>query len=140
MRKTYIAFLLMAFAYPLVSQEQSEFPSTSGNAFVRVCSALDKNSDEQTRMDYVHTAACIGYLTGIIDGVSEEAAYSHAMTERVPPSPFCMPDDAENGQLIRIVLKYIGDHPEEAHKRTAFLISLALKQAFPCSTHPGKKQ
>jgi len=107
---------------------------------VRLCSVIDKDAKDETRSDYLHLAACIGYVEGIVDGISEEVAYAHAMTEKEPPSPFCLPEEAENGQLIRIVLKYIGNHPEEAHKRTAFLISLAMKDAFPCTTHITKKQ
>lgn len=140
--------LLPLIVIPLCSasgaaQEQKEFPSTSGNAFVRMCSVLDnKKIDEQTPLENQHAVACIAYAEGVVQGVSQEVAFSHAMTNKEPLRPFCLPDDAENGQLIRVVLKYIRNHPEVAHQSTAFLIVLALKESFPCPVGkpPAKKQ
>jgi hypothetical protein len=58
------------------------------------------------------------------------------MTGRKPASPFCVPDAADDGQIVRITLKYIRNNPEEAHKMTAVLIVEGLREAFPC---PRKK-
>jgi len=83
---------------------------------------------------------CIGYVEGVSDGVFEEVAFAHAMSNKEPAKPYCLPEDTENGQLIRIVLKYVRDHPEEAHYSTAFLIVKALREAFPCTTqHQARK-
>jgi hypothetical protein len=136
-RKTCVATLLKAFAYPLASNGQTYFPSTSGNAFVLLCSDIDKKPLDTTSSDYQHFAACIGYMEGFIDGISEEIAFAHSIMGKEPPGPFCLASEIENGQMIRVGLKYIGDHPEEAHYRTALLISLGLRDAFPCSAHPA---
>jgi hypothetical protein len=68
--------------------------------------------------------------------VLEEVAFAHAMTNKEPPKPFCIPEGAENGQMIRIVLRYIRNHPEEAHEHTPFLITEALRETWPCRSKP----
>ena len=142
MRLASVAILLVVVvSFPLVTAQQpQEFPSTSGNAFVRVCSAIDKKAEEETHVDVEHAVACIGYVEGVVQGISEEVNYVHAKTDKEPPRPFCLPDGTENGQLIRVVLKYIGDHPEKAHYSSALLIGLALMDAFPCKPRTDKKQ
>ncbi len=137
MRLTSLAILLVVISAPLVTAQQpQELPSTSGNAFVRICSTIDTKPDKgATQLDVQHEIACIGYVEGVAQGESEEVAYVLAMTSKEPPGRFCLPEESENGQLVRIVLKYIGKHPEEAHYSTAFLIASALREAFPCTTH-----
>lgn len=102
---------------------------------MRLCSAIDKKTEEATHTDINHEIACLGYVEGVAQGESEEVAYVLTMTGKEPPGRFCVPEESENGQVVRIVLKYIGKHPEEAHYSTAFLIASALREAFPCTTH-----
>jgi hypothetical protein len=44
--------------------------------------------------------------------------------------PFCLP--AEIGQLVRIALKYIRNHPEKAQEKSVFLAVDSLHEALPC--------
>jgi len=113
------------------AQETKELPSTSGNVFLRLCSSIDK--DERSATEAGHLVECVAYTEGVIDGVVSEAAYVNVKTGKETPEPYCLPK-AESGQLVRIVLKYIRNHPEEAHQPTAFLIVVALQEAFPCAT------
>jgi Rap1a immunity proteins len=111
------------------SQDAREFPSTSGNAFVRFCSAIEKG-ELTTREDLRNTVACVAYVEGVVQGVNVEIAYSKTTTGNEPNIP--LPDTAENGQIVKVTLKYIRNHPEEAHKPTASLQLEALREAFPC--------
>jgi hypothetical protein len=79
-----------------------------------------------------HEIACVAYVEGVAQGDAEEVTYVIATTSKVPPGRFCLPEASENGQLVRIVLKYIRKHPEEATYATAFLVASALRGAFPC--------
>ena len=45
---------------------------------------------------------------------------------------FCRPNNSTNVQLVRIVVKYLQDHPEELHK-DEFVLAIALRTAFPCT-------
>jgi hypothetical protein len=125
--------MCMLLMWPTVSSQEPsgprEYPST-GNAFDRLCSVVEKNKTETQ-----HGVACIAYVVGLIDGVSKETEFVLAVSNKQPPMPFCLSDDVENGQLIRIVLRYIRNHPEEAHLSTAFLVVQALREAFPCQAN-----
>jgi hypothetical protein len=124
-----VALLCCSF---VSAQAPQEFPSTSGNAFLRLCSAIDADEKDRTHEDYQHGMMCIAFVEGVVQGVSEEIGYAHSMTNKPPPAPFCLPDDVENGQIVRIVLRYIHNHPEEAHRKTSMLVALALQGSFPC--------
>ena len=131
--------VLLLSAVPISSQQsaqQPEYPSTSGNAFLRLCSSIEKKVDDMTRSDFANQILCDGYVEGFIHGVQMESVYAGVMTGgREAPILFCFTSVAENGQLVRIVLKYIRNHPEKAHLSGPQLVGEALQQAFPC----GKK-
>jgi hypothetical protein len=44
----------------------------------------------------------------------------------------CTDGDVTMGQQIRVVVKYLEDHPEELNKLSAVLIEKSLSKAFPC--------
>jgi hypothetical protein len=61
-----------------------------------------------------------GYCTGLVNGVTNA-------------SPRVCPDEAvTTGQTLRVVVKYLEDHPEELHLDNAVLVEKALAKAFPC--------
>jgi len=123
-----LPFFLLAVV-PLSAKVQ-ELPETSGNAFLRLCSAIEKE-DDVTQAEMVRVASCIGYVVGIMDGVLYEHSYAETKTSRKIPSLYCIPD-VEHGQLIRVVLKYIRDNPAEANMPTGALVVNALTKAYPC--------
>jgi hypothetical protein len=131
-----IIVLLVRLAFvstrELSAQERKEIPSSSGNAFLRLCSVIDES--EMTPLEKVHKVACLEYLEGFTHGVLAEVEWAHAITGKEPPPPYCRPEHVENGQLVRIVLKYIRNHPETAQKPTAALVVEALLEAFPCAS------
>jgi hypothetical protein len=114
----------------VVAQAPKENPATSGNAFARICSVIDKEASTGTEVQYAD--ACIGYVQGVIEGVDVERTFTKGITQKEAPEPFCLPTGVERGQSIRLVIKYIHDHPEEAQKPTRFLIFEAFRDAYPC--------
>lgn len=54
-------------------------------------------------------------------------------TGRKLPSQCCASDYVENGQTMRIVLKYIHDHPADAKEPTVVLI---MGSAYPSASRP----
>jgi hypothetical protein len=63
-----------------------------------------------------------GYCRGLVIGIEYTAG----------SDTVCTPYGVTNGQLIRIVLKYLKDHPELLHRDDTSLIHEALQKAFPC--------
>jgi hypothetical protein len=113
------------------AQTTKEFPYDSGNVFLRLCSSVEKaqRTDAETQLG----AGCLLYIAGFVDGA--ETGNVSTMVQMKPttiPKPFCRPDNTENGQLVKIVLKYIREHPEDAHQPTGLIVLWAFQRAFPC--------
>ena len=132
MKITLVALLTLLCSELVCTQEKPEYPSTSGNAYLRECSVIEKDLKDLTQADMKYVFACIGYTEGVLDGVHAEDGFQTAITGKPQTAPFCVPDAADNGQIVRITLKYIRNNPEEAHKTTSVLIVEALREAFPC--------
>jgi hypothetical protein len=45
----------------------------------------------------------------------------------------CLPKGVTTGQGLKVLVKYMEDHPEELHDRTAELAFRAFVKAWPCS-------
>ena len=45
----------------------------------------------------------------------------------------CIPEEVTMGQAMRVIMKYIKDHPEQLHAHAAVITIVALKGAFPCT-------
>jgi hypothetical protein len=77
---------------------------------------------------------CHTYIEGVLEGISLGARVtSFDITgEYVNYKLFCLPKDGTIGQYVEVIKKYIEDHPENLNEPSAPLISLAIKEAFPC--------
>lgn len=118
-----------------------------GNQMLKECRAwvnsLDRGNLEDTndpgnlramaRGDYVNGAHCVGYVQGVIDDhfncqlneVSSTAAFD-------PAKHFCLPDGVSPNQAVRVVVKWLEDHPARLHEGAIDLVMSALKDGFPC--------
>jgi len=92
-----------------------------GNWLLTSCQiALKHLDDPQTTLSYLD-AVRIGYCEGITQGVGY-----------VSPK-VCTREDVTLVQAIRVVVKYLQDHPEELDQRNSPLVERALAKAFPCN-------
>ena len=46
---------------------------------------------------------------------------------------WCPAADVTVGQMRKVFLKYMADHPEQLHVKDGVMATLALRQAFPCN-------
>jgi hypothetical protein len=75
-----------------------------------------------------------GYCLGFVDATAHELdgmATEIAKMQNTPKT-VCFPDQATSAQFVRVIVKYLEDHPADLHKRSWTLANLALIQAFPC--------
>jgi hypothetical protein len=107
----------------VISADQQEDHDASGNGLLEDCKAfLDDDSPHRVR-----AGECIGYISGL---TSMHDIYSQLSANG---RLFCIPSDGvERGQVVRIVVKFLEDHPEKLHESKAFLAINAMKSAFPC--------
>ena len=125
-----VVCLLCSFS--ALASDRVEVPADSGNAFLRLCSTMDAQT--RTEAEDLNLVACASYLQGLGDGMLiEHYRIAIVSVAKVGNPPFCPPDGGvENGQKVRILLKYIHEHPAQAHKKTALLFGWAMQEAFPC--------
>ena len=103
---------------------------------MRLCSAID--DDKATAGERADVIGCMGFVSGFMTGVEAETGLVTSKIGRKTPEMFCRPDNVEHGQVVRIVLKYIRNHPEEAHRVTELIMVSALGEAFPCKNWSSK--
>jgi hypothetical protein len=134
MKLATVVVLLFA-SYPgadqrLHAQATFDFPSTSGNAFISVCSVIEKKPE--TRLDAANIMSCISFVEGVVRGIGLGVKYAEAIAGRKLEHPFCIPEDASKGQLVIVVLKFIRNHQEKASAPSYLPVAESLTAAFPC--------
>lgn len=68
-----------------------------------------------------------GYCYGLIDGVVQ---LGNSLPRAFPTH--CFPSGVTYGQLVKVVMKYLEEHPEKLNGSATLLIAQALHEAFPC--------
>jgi len=126
-----IGFLFLPFLFPAATSSQQNTSSlpdiNSTRGFLEMCAALEKDATKHSQLEAFQTGYCIGWTHGFAAGVHTGEEY-HESADTI----FCLPKGNSFGQMVRIIRKYISDHPEEEHLRMEVVASEALRQAFPC--------
>jgi hypothetical protein len=98
----------------------------SGNNIMPGCRAFpDPTLMSQAPMLGFKAGLCVGYIRGLdfAGGILRAGS---------GPVPFCVPEKAAVGQMVRVVVNYADRHPEQMHEPFAVLVALALAGAWPC--------
>ena len=81
-------------------------------------------------------ALCVGYIEGVLDyDVTRQMWHgSDRKEEGWRPREFsiCAAYGITGDQTVKIVTKFLNEHPEELHSDASSLVALALMDAFPC--------
>jgi hypothetical protein len=107
----------------------------TGTDLLKACSGImeaegDLNRIRERQGDAMHWGYCLGMANGIWVTLLSTAPLLNGQFE----SPvFCPPGvKVMNGQIARITVKYLEDHPELLHEYDAVLMRDALLNAFRC--------
>jgi hypothetical protein len=93
----------------------------TGNGLVQAC----KEGDSKNLKGTLSLGVCVGYIVAI--------AHASNCGNNIYGYSSKVPDKAEYGQLVKIVRKWLDNHPEKLHLAASSLVAAALKDAFPCS-------
>lgn len=98
----------------------------SGSTLLRKCQAAERIADggNYTTQQAIDGTFCRGYLAGAMD---EMVALSLHTT-----TVYCIPSNADNDQILRVVLKYLKDNPATLNYPAGSLVEKAIIAAFPC--------
>jgi hypothetical protein len=94
----------------------------SGKEFLDQCESTSGTVTDQTA---VTSVACHAWLSGFADGIQTTEILAGK-------NVVCVPQDLNNEQAMRVVIKYMKDHPDQLHLPALALALRALKEAFPC--------
>ena len=114
-----IPLCIFLFVFSVGSSSVPQQDVTSGTWLLGSCQITVKAADDRTFQENDLESFRDGFCRGMIEGVSRAS------------SRVCL-DDVTYAQEVRIVVKYLQDHPEEIHERNAILVDKALSRAFPC--------
>jgi len=89
-----------------------------GNQLIAACKSAVQMLDEPSRTFTKQEVYNIGYCHGFVSGVADTTLDADLMN--IP-----------RGQMVRVVEKYLADHPEKLSLVAYFLVHEALVKAFP---------
>jgi Rap1a immunity proteins len=127
MRNLCLVLTVLFVSVAVVPAHADEGILDSGNGFLRECSVADKPYSAFTEAEAANMIGCSGYVHGLNDAFTIGAMLWNGKRQ-----PYCN-EAIESVQIIKIVLKYVRDHPAKAHLATPLLYLGAMKEAFPCS-------
>jgi len=124
MKKLALLFVAVSLfvASPVMAELGIYF--TDGNSLQKNCIETEK---ETTINNALPSGLCLGYIRGVSD------LHSTLSRNLLPKPLFCSPKNATAGQLVKIVIKFLNEHPEiMLHEPASGLVLCALIEAFPC--------
>lgn len=130
----FMVLVLSSLFMPTLQAQQ-----TTGTTLLNDCEVAIKLHDNKeakaTTVDYMKSSACISYISGA-DDMHNFIGYMLAVLGDQKDLKkyylYCLPPDFAVGQGIRIIVKYLKEHPEELHYPAAFLIANIFKINYPC--------
>ena len=118
--------VLIVLAGSHVSAKSSNYVFTGRDMYescTHALAGLDKTGD----YDDHRFGVCAGYIAGVID------FHTVATTvEALSADMFCLPANITTAQVIRDVTQYLGNNPGKHDDLAAYLVVLALREAYPC--------
>jgi hypothetical protein len=76
---------------------------------------------------------CLAYVMGVMDDRFNSRIDEMVSTGAFDPAKyFCFPHGVTPDQAVRVIVKWLGDHPARLHEDAVKLVVDALKENFPC--------
>ena len=117
-----ISFLLLAVLISSSASEGIEF--TDENKILTSCTELSRLLHFQLELDSFEAGKCWGYISANID-VFNPVKYG---SSRI----VCIPEDKEPSDLVKILIEYLKEHPNDLNDPANQLIIKAFSEIYPC--------
>jgi Rap1a immunity proteins len=116
MKTIFALFVIALFATPARAVDTAD-----GNFLLGSCQISLRVMDNPSTTEDVYEAWRDGLCAGLVSGVADV-------------SPLvCAAESVTHGQEVRVVVRFLQDHPERLNLHATRLVEAALAQAFPCS-------
>jgi hypothetical protein len=128
-------FLLLLFATAVPCFAGTPTFDMTGNVMLDKCRDFfsDSEAAPSPKIGASDVGFCVGYFSGVMD--MELAQNELEKTHHVegPQAKFCRPPEVTNGQVFKIVKKWLDNNPDKLHWAGEVIIVKAMSEAFPCS-------
>jgi hypothetical protein len=127
-RWAFVTLVVVVSAIPAMGE-------TTGNDVLNSCQASLRFNDNSGAPAGEHFDAgwCIGWVAGALELTKLHNEWATFIKEKPALLQFCVPESGIPAiQAVRIVVKYLKEHPEQLHEDGMGLTVAALKNSFPC--------
>jgi hypothetical protein len=118
MKHALLALLLCLLPMSLAQSDSPSDMQDSGNGFLRICEVSTHGETS------AHGLECAVWISGVFEGLDAYNATSKTQLYEIPES-------LTMGQVAKIAVKYMNDHPKMLNVRTSKLVLYALMDAYP---------
>ena len=112
----YLSTILVGVALTSISTPSS---ALTGNELLRKMESYDNVKDRTKEVKELD----VGYVWGYVDAATSVFQAFDML---------CIPPGVTNGQVVRVIQKYMREYPAELHEEGHLLIYKALRGPFPC--------
>lgn len=113
--------LLAASTTVLAAYDGSTLEKRSINAL----SYLDDPGSSRNMENLIHTSHLLGKIKGIL-------TISHITYGVTGKALFCAPEFSSLHQPLKVIIKFVQDHPAELHHPEDVIIALSFSTSWPC--------
>ena len=101
----------------------------NGSQFISFCKNIETNEFANS----FNNGFCSGFIIGLDTGhISFTEGHPKQQNQKI----YCAPEPGSEGyytQLIKVIGRYLEEHPEKLHLEITETASTALEEAFPCN-------
>lgn len=111
------------------------FADFTGNDVLKSCQAAVRfaDNDGAPAGEHFDSGWCIGWVAGALQLTKLHNEWTTVIKEKPALLQFCVPDSGIPAmQAVRVVVKYLKEHPDQLHEDGMGLTIAALKDTFPC--------
>lgn len=121
-----VYFLCISSAFAAVERDKG-WSELTGNDLLASCQlgVGVLNGRDIPKGKEVDAVQCAYYIEGFLDGLSVRDINS-------PHEMFCFPAGVTTAQMIRVITKWLEDHPARLHEPAFGLTFLAVQDSFLC--------
>ncbi len=128
-----ISVLILGFGASGSRAQDTE--KDNGNKLLDSCGEVVKAQDNPNyKADVYKFSWCIGYIRGYNAAMVMQRTASSTTYSEYKTTGFLgvlLPDSVTNGQIARVIVKWLQDHPQDLHKDADMLTLSILREAFP---------
>jgi Rap1a immunity proteins len=134
--------MLITLSGKALSQTNSDEPSVffhagSSEQLASLCRAVDEAEamvgSKITIVELIRVSKKAGLCIGIIKATIDSDIIAHTdQAVNVAGRDVCVPTEASEKELAKVLIKYDDDHAQQLHYPAAFTVLLAMREAFPC--------